>query len=153
MIGPLVETTVWNKRKEKVDILFLLRTDKESKYLPFRQLTKIRNILDESPLTSQLSFDLVDWWDSGKYLDEARTEPAAPRFDHRVVNEGGKFNYMAVFRRSIAMYSSSRQSVLFSHWSRSLQILSSDWWTAYYADAKVCAITTHLKPSCCIVMV
>ena len=108
MIGPLVETTVWNKRKEKVDILFLLRTDKESKYLPFRQLTKIRNILDESPLTSQLSFDLVDWWDSGKYLDETRTEPAAPRFDHRVVNEGGKFNYMAVFRRSIAMFSNSR---------------------------------------------
>ena len=26
MIGPLVETTVWNKRKEKVDFLFFLRT-------------------------------------------------------------------------------------------------------------------------------
>ena len=42
MIGPLEETTVWNKRKEKVDILFLLRTDKESKYLQHRHNTKIR---------------------------------------------------------------------------------------------------------------
>ena len=27
MIGPLEETTVWNKKKEKADILFVLRTD------------------------------------------------------------------------------------------------------------------------------
>ena len=108
MVGPLVETTVWNKRKEKVDILFLLRTDKESKYLQYRHDTKIRNILDENSLTAQLSFDLVDWWDSSKYLDTAVKDPAAPQFDHKVINEGGKFNYMAMFRRSIAMFSSSR---------------------------------------------
>ena len=108
MVGPLVETTVWNKRKEKVDILFLLRTDKESKYLQYRHDTKIRNILDENSLTAELSFDLVDWWDSSKYLDTAVKDPAAPQFDHKVINEGGKFDYMAMFRRSIAMFSSSR---------------------------------------------
>ena len=108
MVGPLVETTVWNKRKEKVDILFLLRTDKESKYLQYRHDTKIRNILDENSLSAQLSFDLVDWWDSSKYLDTAVKDPAAPQFDHKVINEGGKFDYMAMFRRSIAMFSSSR---------------------------------------------
>ena len=73
-----------------------------------RNLTKIRNILDETPLTSQLSFDLVDWWDTGKYLDTTAKDPAGPQFEHKVLNEGGKFNYMAVFRRSMAMYSNSR---------------------------------------------
>ena len=107
MIGPLEETTVWNKNKEKVDILFLLRTDKESKYLEHRHRDKLRNILSESPHTSHLSFDLVDWWDRGKYLDSAVKEPAGPQFDHKVINEG-KFDYMEMFRRSIAMFSSSR---------------------------------------------
>ena len=32
-----------------------------------------------------------------------------------------------------------------SHWSRSVEILCSDWWN--YAGAKVYAITTHLKAS------
>ena len=107
MIGPLEETTVWNKKKEKVDILFLLRTDHESKYQELRDLTKLRNILDESPLTSQLSFDLVDWWDSSKYLDTALKDPSGPHFEYKVINEG-KFDFMAMFRRSIAMFSSSR---------------------------------------------
>ena len=108
MIGPLVETTVWNKRKEKVDILFFLRRDTESKYKQIRNLVEIRNILEETPLTAQLSFDLVDWADSSKYLDTALKDPAAPQFEHKVINEGGKFDFMAVFRRSIAMFSNSR---------------------------------------------
>ena len=107
MIGPLQGTTVWNKKKEKVDILFFLRKDKESKYLQFRHDTKIRNILDEDPLSAQLSFDLVDWWDSSKYVDTAVKDPAAPQFDHKFIKEG-KFDYMAMFRRSTAMFSSSR---------------------------------------------
>ena len=72
-----------------------------------RNLTKIRNILEETPLTSQLSFDLVDWWDTGKYLDTALKDPAGPHFEYKVINEG-KFDYMEMFRRSIAMFSSSR---------------------------------------------
>ena len=107
MIGPLEETTVWNKNNKKVDILFLLRSDGESKYLKYRNHRKIRNILEETPLTAQLSFDLVDW-DSRKYLDKAVKDPAGPQFEHKVLNEGGKFDFMAMFRGSIAMYSSSR---------------------------------------------
>ena len=107
MIGPLEETTAWSKKKEKVDILFFLRRDKESKYKQYRHLTKIRNILEETPLTAQLSFDLVDWWDNGNYLDTTLKNPADPLFEHKVINEG-KFDYMAMFRRSIAMFSSSR---------------------------------------------
>ena len=79
MIGPLEETTVWNKKKEKVDILFLLRSDEESKYPEYRDQAAIRNILDEDPLSAELSFDLVDWWDSSKYLDTAVKDPAAPQ--------------------------------------------------------------------------
>ena len=107
MIGPLEETTVWNKKKEKVDILFLLRSDEESKYPEYRDQAKIRNILDEDPLSAELSFDLVDWWDSSKYLDTAVKDPAAPQFDHKFIKEG-KFDFMAMFRRSTAMFSSSR---------------------------------------------
>ena len=107
MIGPLKETTVWSKKKKKVDILFFLRRDKESKYHRYRHLTKIRNILDETPLTDHLSFDLVDWWDNSKYLDTNVKDPAGPQFEQKVINEG-KFDYMAMFRRSIAMFSSSR---------------------------------------------
>ena len=72
-----------------------------------RNPTKLRNILDETSLTAGLSFDLVDWWDTGKYLDTAVKDPAGPQFDYKVIKEG-KFDYMAMFRRSIAMFSSSR---------------------------------------------
>ena len=34
-------------------------------------------------------------------------DPAGPKFEHKVINEG-KFDYMEMFRRSIAMFSSSR---------------------------------------------
>ena len=108
MIGPLAETTVWSKGKKKVDLLFLLRTDQESKYLQYRDLAKIRNILDENPLSAQLSFDLVDWWDCGKYLEPAVKDPAGPQFEHKVRSEGGKFNFMGMFKRAMAMFSSSR---------------------------------------------
>ena len=107
MIGPLEETSVWNKKKEKVDILFLLREDKESKYPEYRDHANIRNILEENPLSAHLSFDVVDWWDNNKYLDLALMDPPAPQFEHKVLNEG-KFDYMAMFRKSTAMFSSSR---------------------------------------------
>ena len=107
MIGPLEETSVWNKKKEKVDILFLLRGDQESKYRESRDQANIRNILEEDPLSAQLSFDVADWWDNKKYLDLALKDPPGPQFEHKVLNEG-KFDYMAMFRKSIAMFSSSR---------------------------------------------
>ena len=108
MIGPLEKTTVWNKKNKKIDILFLLRSDGESKYLKDRNSRKIRNILEENPHTAHLSFDLVDWEDSSKYLNKAVKDPVGPQFDHKVISEGGKFDYMAMFRGSISMISSSR---------------------------------------------
>ena len=37
------------------------------------------------------------------------------------------------------------QAGAFSHWSKSLEILGSHWWTPYFAGAKVYAITTKLN--------
>ena len=108
MIGPLQETSVWNNNTEKVDILFLLRTDKESKYIQNRYPDKIRNLLDQNPRTRHLTFHLVDWWDYGKFFNSSVKIPIGPKFEHKVVNEGGKFGFMKMFRGSIAMYNSSR---------------------------------------------
>ena len=107
MIGPLEETSVWNVMSEKVDILFLLRTDQESKYIQHRHEDKIRNILDQSPLTSHLTFHLVDWSDYSKFLNSSAKVPEGPNFEHKVVNEGGKFDFMNMFRGTIAMYNIS----------------------------------------------
>ena len=48
---------------------------------------------------------------------------------------------------SLAQYIYDEGRVEHSHWSRSLEILASDWWniTMLYAGAKVDAITTQLK--------
>ena len=97
MIGPLEETSVWTKKKEKVDILFLLRGDRESKYPEYRDQATIRNILEENPLSAHLSFDVVDWWDNNKYLDLALMDPPAPQFEHKVLNYG-KFDYKVIFQ-------------------------------------------------------
>ena len=64
MIGPLEETDVWTLQdKEKVDILFALRDDQESRYLNKRNVESIGTILKNNSFTSHLSFELVDWWD------------------------------------------------------------------------------------------
>ena len=39
--------------------------------------------------------------------------------------------------------------VVLSHWSTSVQILCSHWWTPYYAGTKVYATTTHLHGMAC----
>ena len=108
MIGPLEETSVWTKEIERNDILFLLRSDHESLFVQHRGVDKLRKILDQTPHTKNLTFHLVDWWDYGKFLNTSVEEPLGPRFEHKVVNEGGKFDFMKMFRGSIAMYNSSR---------------------------------------------
>ena len=108
MIGPLEETSVWTKDIERNDILFLLRSDHESLFVQHRGKDKLRKILDQTPHTKNLTFHLVDWWDYKNFLNTSVKEPLGPRFEHKVVNEGGKFDFMKMFRGSIAMYNSSR---------------------------------------------
>ena len=108
MVGPLEETSAWSNNKEKVDILFFLRSDKESKFLHYRDRNKIRSILDQNPRTRSLTFHIVDWRDYHTFLNSSVKEPLGPRFEHKVINEGGRFDFMKMFRGSIAMYNSSR---------------------------------------------
>ena len=83
MIGPLEERDEWRKEKKKVDILFLLRTDKESKYLSKRNLKSLRTLLDSMDDSRGLSFHLVDWWDMDKFYNSSSTQQG-PQFKHKV---------------------------------------------------------------------
>ena len=83
MIGPLEEKDSWRKDKKRVDILFLLRTDKESKYIKDRSDKTLRTLLDSMEESKGLSFKLVDWWDMDKFYNSSSTEPG-PDFKHKV---------------------------------------------------------------------
>ena len=66
MIGPLQETDAWTLQdKVKVDILFALRIDKESRFHSKRNVKSIETILKSNSTTSDLSYEIVDWWDRG----------------------------------------------------------------------------------------
>jgi len=70
MIGPLTETDAWSKDKSQVDILFALRTGKESKFKEkMRSRSYIRKMLDKNPETKGLSFVVADWMDADKFYN------------------------------------------------------------------------------------
>ena len=60
MIGPLPDTNVWSKTKEKYDIIFLKRTDQESIYN--YNSSVVQDILRKSNETKMLSFRITDWY-------------------------------------------------------------------------------------------
>ena len=108
MIGPLQETNVWTLQdKTKVDILFALRNDQESKYINKRNKKSIQSILENNLSTSHLSFELVDWWDRSKFFNKSVESPVGPEFQYKVKDEM-KFNHMKNFRSSIALMSVGR---------------------------------------------
>ena len=61
-----------------------------------------------------------------------------------IISLGGRLGPLQVSRGQRQTVTYSRQSVRveLSHWSRSVQILCSHWWTPFYAGSKICAITT-----------
>ena len=84
MIGALEENKKWIRSDiKRVDIIFLLRTDKESKFIKERSEKSLRSILDEHDETKALEFRLVDWWDMEKYHNSSSKEPG-PIFSHKV---------------------------------------------------------------------
>ena len=107
MIGPLKETDVWTlKGKDKVDVLFALRNDQESRYINKRNVQSIKNILKNSSSTSHLSFELVDWWDRKKFFNPSAKSPIGPDFQYKVKGKLNKhFDHMKNFRSSIALMS------------------------------------------------
>ena len=84
MIGPLEENDNWRKNKKKVDILFLLRTDKESKYIKERSTNSLRKLLDSIDESRGFSFHLVDWWDMDKFYNSSSSH-TGPDFKYQVL--------------------------------------------------------------------
>ena len=66
------------------------------------------------------------------------------RFIHRWDSHPGHWSETDICRRARQDQSLTIRGEP-SHWSRSVQILGSYWWTPYCAGTKVYAITTHLK--------
>ena len=85
MIGPIKETDVWTLKREKVDILFGLRIDKESRFTKHRSRQSLTEILNKDPSTANLSYELVDWWDRSKYFNESVQYPVGPDFKYKVI--------------------------------------------------------------------
>ena len=84
MIGPLIQTDVWTNKRQKVDILFGLRIDKESRFLDQRNKEKLTSILEKSPKTADLSFELADWYGKEKYYNKSVRDPPGPEFKYKV---------------------------------------------------------------------
>jgi len=101
MIGPLEESNAWSKKRKQVELIFLLRVDKESKHKNERNVKMLRKIIDKNEETRGLSFELVDWWDRDKFFDKRSKEPG-PLFKYKVLDEG-KFDYQKMFKSSMAM--------------------------------------------------
>merc|ERR1711892_869105 len=101
MIGPLEESNAWSKKRKQVELIFLLRIDKESKHKNERNVKMLRKIIDKNGETRGLSFELVDWWDRDKFFDKRSKEPG-PFFKYKVLDEG-KFDYQKMFKSSMAM--------------------------------------------------
>ena len=79
MIGPLQETNVWTLQdKTKVDILFALRNDQESKYINKRNMKSIQSILENNLSITHLSFELVYWWNRSKFFNKSVESPVGP---------------------------------------------------------------------------
>ena len=84
MIGPLNQTDVWTNKRKKVDILFGLRIDKESRFSELRNKVKLTSILKKSPKTADLSFELADWYGKEQYYNKSVKDPPGPEFKYKV---------------------------------------------------------------------
>ena len=60
MIGPLPDTDMWSITKEKFDILFLMRKDKESVHKINKSM--IQDILLNTKATKKFTFRITDWF-------------------------------------------------------------------------------------------
>ena len=107
MIGPLQDTDVWTLQdKKKVDLLLALRTDGESKFLNKRSIQDIQTILKSHSSTSDLSFEIVDWWSRKNFFNESVESPIGPDFYYKMKNELNKnFDHIKNFKSSIALMS------------------------------------------------
>ena len=98
MVGPLEETQTWSIKKDKVDVLFMLRGDQESMHIEKRNEDKLRQIINSNDETSGLSFELVDWWDQHRFFDEHAKE-LGPRLKFKVT----LLIFICIFKSSVSI--------------------------------------------------
>ena len=110
MIGPLPDTDAWTLQdKVKVDILFALRIDKESRFLSKRSIESLETILKRNSTTSDLSFEIVDWGDRDRFFNKSAKSPIGPDFEYKIRDEMNRnFDHMKNFRSSIALMSAGK---------------------------------------------
>ena len=96
MIGPIKETDEWTS-KEKVDFIFLLRTDLESVHKWKRNVKYIEKIIHNVSDHQNRSFMLADWWDHSKFHNDSIKEMPGPQLTHKVnkLVDGGTYNRQA----------------------------------------------------------
>ena len=100
MIGPLIQTDVWTNKRQKVDILFGLRIDKESRFSEQRNKAKLTSILKKSVKTANLSFELGDWYGKEKYYNKSVRDPPGPEFKYKV----GAYQNQTIYISILYMY-------------------------------------------------
>jgi exopolysaccharide biosynthesis predicted pyruvyltransferase EpsI len=86
MIGPLEETKVWTKKDKSIDIIFFLRDDHESLYINQRNWTMLRRMLNSNEKTKELSFNIVDWYDRYRFINETAMDSQQPNLKYKVRN-------------------------------------------------------------------
>ena len=83
MIGPIEDSDMWTSR-EKVDYIFLLRTDQESVQNGKRNRKTIENLLSDTSDIKNKTFTLVDWWDHSKFHNESLKNMSDPELTYKV---------------------------------------------------------------------
>ena len=119
MIGPLKEYAQLFDKEEKVDVLYVLRSDVEGEYNRTRTEESLQAMLERENL--QLSFKSLDWWDRYSFNNthikfpegsfglniKIKNTVILPQWDF-VVYKNTKFDFQEVFLTSIALFSSAK---------------------------------------------
>jgi exopolysaccharide biosynthesis predicted pyruvyltransferase EpsI len=90
MIDPIKNTKYWTiPSTNEVDLLFVLRIDKESMVIPERRNDAIQNIIDDIQSTNDnITFRIVDWVDREEFY-----QPTVAATPMQQLNYKGAFDY------------------------------------------------------------
>lgn len=105
MIGPIKNTNYWTiPSTNEVDLLFLLRIDKESRIRSNRQNDAIQKIIDNIQSTKDnITFRIVDWHDRKEFY-----EPRVAATPMQQLYYKGMFDYNSRFASAVSLLSSGK---------------------------------------------
>ena len=105
MIDPIKNTKYWTiPSTNEVDLLFVLRIDKESMVIPERRNDAIQNIIDDIQSTNDnITFRIVDWVDREEFY-----QPTVAATPMQQLNYKGAFDYNSHFASAFSLFSSGK---------------------------------------------